>query len=199
MISRRAFGSNQIASEGVPMRRTSISLAGLLLGIALLASAGCESMPWSQKKRDDSRSKSSPTSTSSASKKPARSLYDRLGGEAAIRAVVDDFVPRAASDEKVNFTRKGIPGHEWQATPENVAKLKERLVQFIGVATGGPQKYEGKDMVSAHKGMQITDAEFDALAADLKASLDQLNVPAQEQKDLLEAIGSTRGAIVEKP
>jgi hemoglobin len=182
------------------MRR--LSLVMLSVGFALLAVAGCENMPWNKKDDDSHKTSSASASTRNAArqkeKTPTRSLYDRLGGEAAIRAVVDDFVPRAAADEKVNFTRTGIAGHEWQATPENVQRLKERLVQFIGVATGGPLKYEGKDMVTAHKGMQITNAEFDALAADLKASLDTLQVPAAEQKELLEIVGSTRGAIVEK-
>src|SRR5262245_28688391 len=65
---------------------------------------------------------------------PAKSLYERLGGKPAITAVVDDFVGRAASDPKVNFTRKGIPGAEWQATPENVAHLKAGLVDFVTMA-----------------------------------------------------------------
>jgi hemoglobin len=126
-----------------------------------------------------------------------KSLYHRLGEEPAIRAVVDDFVARAASDPKVNFTRKGVPGAEWQATPENVEKLKVRLVQFIGQATGGPQKYAGKDMKTTHKGMKITNAEFDAAAADLKASLDTLKVPAQEQSELMAIVGGTRNDMVE--
>lgn len=126
-----------------------------------------------------------------------KSLYDRLGGEAAIKAVVDDFVARAAGDPKVNFTRKGTDV-EWQATPDNVAKLKKHLVQLVGMVTGGPQKYEGRSMKEAHQGMKITDAEFDALAADLKATLDKFKVPAREQMELLKIVGSTRGDIVEK-
>jgi hemoglobin len=90
-----------------------------------------------------------------------------------------------------------VPGAEWQATPENVEKLKVRLVQFIGQATGGPQKYAGKDMKTTHKGMKITNAEFDAAAADLKASLDKLKVPAQEQSELMAIVGGTRNDMVE--
>ena len=45
---------------------------------------------------------------------------------------------------------------EWQATPENVAMLKKHLVEFVAMATGGPQKYGGRDMKSAHAGMGIT-------------------------------------------
>ena len=124
-------------------------------------------------------------------------LYDRLGGEAAIKAVIDDFVARAAPDPKVNFSRKGTP-QEWQATPENVDHLKRMLVDLVGMVTGGPQKYTGRSMKEAHRGMAITQAEFDALAGHLKASLDKFKVPAREQDELLKIVASTAPDIVEK-
>lgn len=127
---------------------------------------------------------------------PAASLYDRPGGEPAITAVIDDFVNRAAGDPAVNFARKGTP-KEWQATPENVATLKKHLTQFVCGVTGGPQVYEGKDLKVAHEGMQITEAEFGALAGDLKAALDKFNVPEKEQQELLAIVGTTQGSIVE--
>jgi truncated hemoglobin YjbI len=130
--------------------------------------------------------------------KPAtKSLYDRLGGQKAITAVIDDFVSRAATDEKVNFFRKGTD-REWKPSDKEVAMLKTHLVNLVGMLTGGPQKYTGRDMKSSHAGMKITDAEFDALAGDLKASLDHFKVPMTEQQELLTIVGSTRGDIVEK-
>lgn len=128
---------------------------------------------------------------------PTQSLYERLGGEAAITAVVDDFVGRAAADPAVHFTRKGTP-KEWDATPENVATLKKHLTQFICSATGGPQIYEGKDLKATHEGMGISESEFGAIAADLKTSLNTFNVPQKEQDDLLTIVGTTQGSIVEK-
>ena len=125
------------------------------------------------------------------------SLYDRLGGKPAITAVVEDFVGRAAGNPKVNFTRKGT-GAEWAATPENVAHLKAMLVEFVAMASGGPVKYTGQDMKGAHAGMKISNAEFDALAMDLKASLDKFKVPEREQKELLGAVEGTRKDIVER-
>ncbi|MGL5097010.1 MAG: group I truncated hemoglobin, partial [Planctomycetia bacterium] len=125
-----------------------------------------------------------------------KSLYERLGGEPAVKAVVDDFVARTAGNPKVNFTRKGT-AVEWPATPENVARLKGHLVDMIGAATGGPQKYKGRAMKASHAGMKITNAEFDALAGDLKATLNKFKVPDAEQKELFAIIGSTRGDIVE--
>ena len=126
-----------------------------------------------------------------------KSLYERLGGETAIAAVVDDFVGRAASDPAVNFVRTGTP-KEWDASPENVATLKEHLTQFLCSVTGGPQVYEGKDLITTHAGMEISDEEFNALAADLQASLVSFNVPQKELDELMTIAASTRGQIVEK-
>ena len=126
-----------------------------------------------------------------------KSLYERLGGEPAVTAVVDEFVARAASNPAVNFTRKGT-SREWQATPENVAKLKKHLVQFVCSVAGGPQTYEGRDMKTVHEGMQITNAQFDAIAGDLQGALAKFNVPQKEQDELLGAVGTLRGQIVEE-
>lgn len=125
----------------------------------------------------------------------AATLYDRLGGEAAIAAVVDTMVALAAADTELNFTRQGT-ANEWEATPENVELLKTRLVQFVGQATGGPQAYEGADMTAAHAGMQITDEEFDRLAGHLEAALDAHSVPDAEKQELFAIVETTRSAIV---
>jgi hemoglobin len=133
-------------------------------------------------------------------------LFDRLGGQQGITAIIDDFMPRAMEDPRVNWDRKGAKqtgfvfrrekSNEWTATPENVAQLKKHFVQFIALATGGPAKYDGKEMKTAHSGMRITNAEFDATLGDLKASLDKLQIPNKEQKELLSVIESTRPLIV---
>jgi len=122
-------------------------------------------------------------------------LYDRLGGETALRAVVDDLVARAAADDTLNFTRQGTAA-AWEATPANVETLKQRLVQFIGHATGGPQIYGGRDMATAHAGMEITDAEFDRLGGHLGSALTAYDVPEEEKQELFTIVESTRSAIV---
>jgi hemoglobin len=156
-------------------RHILLPLAGLALALTIATAVGCN------------------MNKSSSDK----SLYDRLGGEAAISAVVSDFVDRAAADPKVNFTRQGVAGApKWDPTPDNVAKLKLHLTQFVCVAAGGPQKYEGRPNKDVHTGMKITDDEFGAIAADLKASLDKFNVPQKEQDELLAAVASTKGDIV---
>ncbi|HVX84330.1 MAG TPA: group 1 truncated hemoglobin [Phycisphaerae bacterium] len=135
-----------------------------------------------------------------------QTLYARLGGDQGITAIVDDFVPRAIADPRVNWTRSGIThggflgihtkSSAWDPTPGNQTALKRHMVQFIAVASGGPTKYEGRDMKTAHAGMKITNAEFDAAVGDLKASLDKLGVATGDQKELLAIIESTRPQIV---
>jgi hemoglobin len=159
------------------------SLFALLLAGALVVGVGCN--------KDDKGS--SKTGSMSSSK----SLWDRLGGEPAVRAVVDDFVGRAAKDDKVNFFRKGTNA-EWKPSDAQVAALKQRLVEFVSMASGGPLKYKGRDMKTVHGDMMITSAEFDALAGDLAASLDHFKVPAKEKNELLTAVAGTKKDIVTK-
>ena len=71
------------------------------------------------------------------------------------------------------------------------------LVEQVCAATGGPETYTGRGMRDTHDGMGVTAGEFDALVADLVATLDQFTVPAAEQQELLGILGPLRGDIVE--
>ena len=114
-------------------------------------------------------------------------LFDRLGGSAAITAVVDDFVARCAADDRINqkFART------------DVARLKSMLVDQVTMASGGRATYTGRSMADTHRGMGVTAGEFDALVGDLVATLNQFNVPAAQQDELLGILGPLRSDIVE--
>ena len=123
----------------------------------------------------------------------AKSLYERLGGKKAITAVVDEFVSRVAGDNRINsFFAKAA------SDPKRLAAFKQKLVDQICQATGGPCTYKGKDMKSAHEGMGITGEAFGALVEDLVAALDKFNVPAAEKNELLGLLAPMKGDIVEK-
>jgi len=115
-----------------------------------------------------------------------KSLYDRLGGKDAITAVVEDFVGNVAGDKRINafFANADIP------------HLKQMLVDQICEATGGPCKYTGKDMKTSHNGMNIKEADFNALVEDLVKSLDKFKVGEKEKGELLTALGGMKGDIV---
>jgi hemoglobin len=116
-----------------------------------------------------------------------QSLYDRLGGKDAIVAVIDAFVARAAADRRINgkFARTDVP------------RLKAMLVEQVCAATGGPETYTGRGMRETHDGMGVTAGEFDALVADLVATLNEFKVPAPEQQQLVGILGPLRDDIVE--
>jgi len=115
-----------------------------------------------------------------------RSLYERLGGKDGITAVVEDFVANVAADARIKgrFAKTNIP------------HLKQMLVDQICQATGGPCTYTGRSMPDAHKGMHITEAEFNALVEDLTRSLDKFKVGEREKTELLTALGGMKGQIV---
>jgi hemoglobin len=130
------------------------------------------------------------TGKGEAEKPPAdtRTLYQRLGGLDAISAIVDDFVTNVAGDGRINarFAKANIP------------HLKSMLVDQICATAGGPCAYGGKSMEEAHKGMRITDGEFNALVADLERSLDKAKVGPREKGELLGALGGMKWQIVGK-
>lgn len=116
----------------------------------------------------------------------APTLYERLGGQPAINAVVDDFVANVAADKRINrfFANADVP------------RLKRLLGEQICAGAGGPCTYTGRDMKTAHTGMGVTDQHFDALVEDLVKSLDKYQVPTKEQQELLALLGPMRKDIV---
>jgi hemoglobin len=177
-------------------KRSLLVLCGAIASAVLAAETMAQSATAPATKTPAATTTAPPTTTAPTAKS---SLYERLGGEKTITAVVDDFVGRAAKDEKANFFRKNVPGvKEWKPTPEQLATFKHQLVQYVCMATGGPQKYEGATLKTLHETTQFTDAEFDALAKDLAASLDKLKVPKAEHDELMAIVAKTRANIVEK-
>ncbi|MEK6768230.1 MAG: group 1 truncated hemoglobin [Gemmatimonadota bacterium] len=114
------------------------------------------------------------------------SLYQRLGGVDAIRAVVDNFVARVGADARINAFFRGV----------DLDNLKRLLTEQICEATGGPCRYTGRSMRETHTGMNLTDAHFSALVGDLVGALNQFNVPEREKNELLTALGGMKGDIV---
>lgn len=117
-----------------------------------------------------------------------KSLYDRLGGKKAIRAVVDDFVANVAADERINrfFAKTDIP------------RLKRLLVEQLCQGTGGPCRYTGRSMKASHRGLGVSGADFGALVEDLQKSLNKFKVPAREQKELIAILAPMKKDIVER-
>jgi hemoglobin len=126
--------------------------------------------------------------------KSEKSLYDRLGGTYAIATVVDDLIDRLLVNDILNAN----PAIKEARDRVPKAGLKFRLTALVCQATGGPEIYKGRSMHDAHKHLNITEKEWNAMAADFKMSLDKFKVPEKEQQELFDIIGSTKKDIVLK-
>ena len=154
----------------------------LLLALPMVTTISCSG------NKDAAPAVQSEAPAPSAAAAPQKSLYERLGGEAAIKAVVDEFVANVGADTRIN---------QYFANAD-LDRLKGHLVNQIGQASGGPQQYAGRDMKTTHAGMGIDGPAFDALVEDLVKALDKYAVPEQEKGELLAVLGPMKGDIVEK-
>jgi len=121
------------------------------------------------------------------------SLYDRLGGTPAIRAVVDDLLPRILADERINVWFAPAA-----ADPQRAAAYKKNLADFLCQATVGPCKYAGMDMGTAHVGRGITPEAFAAMVDDIRATLDKLKAPEREKQQLIELLAPVKAVVVQR-
>jgi hemoglobin len=120
---------------------------------------------------------------------PPPTLYKRLGGREGISMVVGDFVTNMAGDSRVNARFKDMKGPE-------IEKLKSNISDQICDATGGPCSYLGRDMKTTHKGMKITEAEWNATIENLVKAMDKNKVGDKEKRELLGALGPMKADIV---
>lgn len=120
------------------------------------------------------------------------SLYDRLGGLKGITVVVDDFIDRLLVNETLNKNPAVNAGRVSSPAPY----LKFQVSQMVCEATGGPCKYTGKGMKESHSHLNITEQEWSTMAAEFQISLDKFKVPAAEQKELFDIVGTTKADIV---
>lgn len=141
------------------------------------------------KKGKDAKEKTTVDSTEPKQK----TMWERLGGKAGVTRLVDDFANLVSKDPKVDFFRH----NKYKVDAEQIEKMKREFVEQISEATGGPLKYTGPDMKKIHKGMGITDAQFDAAVADLKTVLEKNHVGAEDRKTILDAVARYRKEIVE--
>ncbi len=116
-------------------------------------------------------------------------LYARLGGYDAIAAVAGDLLSRLEGDP--------LLGRFWQHRGDDgIAREKQLLINYLCASAGGPMIYTGRDMETAHRGMGITNADWDAFMGHLVATLDNFSVPERETGEVLAFIESTKGDIV---
>jgi hemoglobin len=116
----------------------------------------------------------------------ASSLYDRLGGEGAVKAVVDRFYQRVTGDPD-------LAGYFADA---DLAQLRRHQAAFLSQAVGGPIGYDGRDMAAAHKGLGITGPAFDRVVEHLVETLQEFRIPPGEIGEVGAVLGPLREQIV---
>jgi len=131
----------------------------------------------------------SPPLAVAATPTPTGTLYQRLGGGAAIQAVTDDLLAYATSDARIaSFF-----------TNADVGRLRQLLIEQLTDATGGPARYSGRDMRTVHAGKNITEAHWNAFIQDLVKALDKNGAGGRERDDLLELLATMHQDVVDVP
>jgi hemoglobin len=116
------------------------------------------------------------------------SIYEAIGGEPALVAVVDDFYQRVLADPQLAGFFAGA----------NMPKLKGSQVEFFAAALGGPDFYQGASMRQVHAGRGISQADFDKVAFHLVNSLAVAGVPGEIITQIAAAITPLAGEIVSR-
>ena len=119
-----------------------------------------------------------------------KTLYERLGGYDAISAVANDLLLRFQTDPQL--------GRFWAHRGEDgVKREKQLLIDFLCASAGGPVYYRGRDMVLTHRGMRISEKDWNVFLGHAAATLAKFQVPEAEQRDVVAFVQSLKKQIVE--
>jgi hemoglobin len=116
-------------------------------------------------------------------------LYHRIGGYDALAAMVDDFLGRMLQDPQLEPFFQDLQTGERQ-------RVRQMLVDQLCEATGGPCVYVGKDMKTAHTGLDINEQDWSTAVRLLVATLELFRVPSAERQELLSAVAALKDQIV---
>jgi hemoglobin len=114
------------------------------------------------------------------------SLYERLGRRPGIESIVEDIFNNHVSNPLVK-------NRYAQSDPVEVKRL---VTEMCCAGFGGPETYTGRDMISAHRGMNINDTEFVAVCDDVLKALEQNNVGQREKDEILCILYSLKNEVV---
>ena len=119
-----------------------------------------------------------------------KTLYERLGGYEAIAAVANDLLPRLRADAQL--------GRFWAHRGEDgITREKQLLIDFLCASAGGPMYYRGRDMVLTHRGMRISEEDWNVFLGHAAVTLAKFQVPEAEQRDVVAFVQSLKKEIVE--
>ncbi|MFM9919070.1 group I truncated hemoglobin [Lacisediminihabitans sp. H27-G8] len=114
-------------------------------------------------------------------------LYDEIGGDAAVAAVVSEFWQRVSTDELLS---------PWFSVIDS-GQLRLHLHAYLTVALDGPERYEGRSMRHAHAGLRVTGEAFDLLVHSLGESLETVGAAPENIRRVSARLSQLRAVIVE--
>jgi hemoglobin len=114
------------------------------------------------------------------------SIYEQIGGQEALIAVVDDFYDRVLADPELAVFFNGT----------NMPRLKGMQVEFFAAALGGPDEYRGRSMKDVHRGRGIGQRHFDLVAGHLSGALGAAGVPPETVAAIIGAVAPLSADIV---
>jgi hemoglobin len=122
-------------------------------------------------------------------RRPASSLYQRIGHAGGLLWLVNTLYLRVLADPLLLAYFKHLDDQDRQW-------LRWHMLTLLAVVTGGPSKYQGRDLHDAHAELHITAEAFDRVVGHLQATLQELEVQQQDQQAILAAVQARRDAVV---
>lgn len=116
-----------------------------------------------------------------------QSLFERLGGTDGITRIVDDVMAAHLRNPVVKVRYEAI---------EDLDHAKKMAAEFFAAGSGGPDPYTGRDMLTAHRGMNVSEQEFIAVVDDILWALDEHSMTDDTKKDVLAILYSLKGEII---
>lgn len=123
----------------------------------------------------------------------SQTLFEQSGGREGISNIVDDTVETHMNNPKVSA--RFLPLKE---RPEYLEVVKQHTIDFFSAGSGGSAEYKGKDMTTAHTGMNISSSEYMEVMDDILIALDKNNISEDTKKEVLAILWSLKGMIIAK-
>jgi hemoglobin len=122
-------------------------------------------------------------------RRPASSLYQRIGCAGGLLWLVNTLYLRVLADPLLMSYFKHLDDRDRQW-------LRWHMLTLLAVVTGGPSKYEGRDLHEAHADLHITEEAFDRVVGHLQATLQELEIQQEDQQAILTAVQARRDQVV---
>ncbi|AVR45156.1 group 1 truncated hemoglobin [Christiangramia fulva] len=120
-----------------------------------------------------------------------KTLFERLGGSEGISKIVDGVVEAHMNNPSIN-----VRFFPYMETPEKLSEIKRHTVEFFSAGSGGPVEYKGRDMPTAHRGMNITHAEYMHAIDDIFQVLDKHQIDQSAKAEVLSILWSLKDMII---